>query len=94
MEIKLTSPAFEDGGSIPSKYTCDGQDVSVPLQWDAVPGDTKSIALICDDPDAPVGVWVHWVIYNLPGDSTALGEGIAKDSELPDGSKQGLSDRI
>jgi len=66
MEIKITSSAFEEGGMIPAKYTCDGADVSPPLQWDAVPEGTRSIALICDDPDAPMGTWVHWVLFNLP----------------------------
>ncbi|MCK4349504.1 MAG: YbhB/YbcL family Raf kinase inhibitor-like protein, partial [Candidatus Krumholzibacteria bacterium] len=62
MTVELTSPVFEDGGTIPSKYTCDGADVSPPLEWSNVPEDTKSLALICDDPDAPMGTWVHWVL--------------------------------
>jgi hypothetical protein len=66
MEIKIESPAFGDNEMIPSKYTCDGANVSPPLKWSGVPSNTKSLALICDDPDAPMGTWVHWVVYNIP----------------------------
>ena len=92
MEIKITSSAFEDGGLIPAKYTCDGADMSPPLQWDAVPEGTKSIALICDDPDAPMGTFVHWVIFGLPADTRELAENIPSDETLPNGAKQGTSD--
>jgi len=92
MEIKITSPAFEDGGLIPAKYTCDGADISPPLQWDAVPEGTKSIALICDDPDAPMGTWVHWVLFNLPTETREMAENIPADETLPNGAKQGTSD--
>ncbi len=92
MEIKITSSAFEDGGLIPAKYTCDGADVSPPLQWDAVPEGTKSIALICDDPDAPMGTWVHWVLFNLPSNAKELVENIPAEETLPNGAKQGVSD--
>ncbi len=92
MEIKITSSAFEDGGLIPAKYTCDGTDISPPLQWDAAPEGTQSIALICDDPDAPMGTWVHWVLYNLPADTRELTENVPTDSTLPDGAKQGITD--
>jgi len=92
MEIKITSSAFEDGDLIPAKYTCDGADVSPPLQWDAVPEGTKSIALICDDPDAPMGTWVHWVLFNLPSDAKELAQNIPAEETLPNGAKQGVSD--
>jgi len=105
MEIKITSSAFEDGGLIPAKYTCDGADVSPPLQWDAVGADvspplqwdavpegTRSIALICDDPDAPMGTWVHWVLFNLPSDAKELAENIPTEETLPNGAKQGVND--
>ncbi len=92
MEIKITSSAFEEGGLIPAKYTCDGADVSPPLQWDAVPQGTKSIALICDDPDAPMGTWVHWVLFNLPAETNELAENIPADKILPNGARQGVSD--
>lgn len=92
MDIKLTSSAFSDGGPIPSKYTCDGTDVSPPLEWEAVPDGAKSIALICDDPDAPMGTFVHWVIYGLPAETTRLQEAVPTDRTLPNGAAQGTSD--
>ncbi len=92
MEIKITSSAFEEGGMIPAKYTCDGADFSPPLQWDAVPEGTKSIALICDDPDAPMGTWVHWVLFNMPAEANELAENIPAEETLPNGAMQGVSD--
>ncbi|MGD8785981.1 MAG: YbhB/YbcL family Raf kinase inhibitor-like protein [Phycisphaerales bacterium] len=92
MEIKITSSAFQQEGMIPSKYTCDGADVSPPLQWDEIPEDTKSIALINDDPDAPMGTWVHWVLYDLPADTKELAENIPPEETLPNGAKQGITD--
>lgn len=92
MEIKITSSAFEDGALIPAKYTCDGEDVSPPLQWEAVPEGTKSIALISDDPDAPVGTWIHWVLYNLPAEVKELAEAVPADETLPGGARQGTTD--
>jgi Raf kinase inhibitor-like YbhB/YbcL family protein len=92
MDIKITSSVFEDGGLIPAKYTCDGTDISPPLQWDAAPEGTKSIALICDDPDAPMGTWVHWVLYNLPPDVVELPEDVPADEILSNGAIQGTSD--
>lgn len=92
MEIKITSTAFEDGGLIPPKYTCDGADMSPPLQWDNVPEGTKSVAFICDDPDAPVGTFVHWVLFNLPAQTKELAENIPPDKTLPNGASQGISD--
>jgi len=92
MDIKITSSAFQDGGLIPAKYTCDGADVSPPLQWDTVPEGTKSIALICDDPDAPMGTFVHWVIFGLPAETRQLAEKVPADKTLPSGARQGTSD--
>jgi len=92
MEIKVSSSAFAEGGLIPPKYTCDGSDISPPLQWDSVPEGTRSIALISDDPDAPMGTWVHWVLFNLPGETRELEENIPGDETLPNGAKQGVSD--
>jgi len=92
MEIKITSPAFEDGGMIPSKYTCDNRDISPPLQWESPPATTKSIALICDDPDAPMGTFVHWVLFNLPADTAGLDENFPNDETLEDGTRQGTTD--
>jgi len=92
MALELKSSAFEQGKDIPQKYSCEGQDISPPLEWSGAPDGTKSFALISDDPDAPVGIWVHWVIYDIPADSTELKEGVSKDPILSDGSKQGMSD--
>jgi Raf kinase inhibitor-like YbhB/YbcL family protein len=92
MSIQITSTAFADGQPIPAKYTCDGDDVSPPLQWTNAPVNTKSFALICDDPDAPVGAWVHWVAYNLPANATGLPEDVAKTQTIAGGAKQGLND--
>ncbi|MHC4111975.1 MAG: YbhB/YbcL family Raf kinase inhibitor-like protein [Planctomycetota bacterium] len=92
MDIIITSSAFEEGGLIPPKYTCDDDDISPPFQWDAVPEGTKSIALISDDPDTPMGTWVHWVMFNLPADTRELQENIPKDEILPNGTRQGISD--
>ncbi|HUB88025.1 MAG TPA: YbhB/YbcL family Raf kinase inhibitor-like protein, partial [Verrucomicrobiae bacterium] len=72
MNIQITSAAFADGQPIPAKYTADGSDISPPLAWTNAPAGTKSFALIVDDPDAPAGTWVHWVIYNLPPTATML----------------------
>jgi hypothetical protein len=92
MEIQVTSTAFEDGAMIPSKHTCDGEDISPPLQWNEVPEGTKSIALIADDPDAPHGTWVHWVLYNLAADVRQLEEGMPVAAKLASGAKQGVTD--
>lgn len=92
MDIKITSGAFEDGGIIPSKYTCDGEDISPPLHWEAVPDGTVSIAVISDDPDAPMGTWVHWVLFNLPPDTKELKENFPDDETLADGTRQGITD--
>jgi len=90
--LSLTSTAFTEGASIPSRYTCDGADVSPPLKWSGLPQGTKSLALICDDPDAPGGVWVHWVLYDLPATATKLEEGIPAKETLPNGASQGTND--
>jgi Raf kinase inhibitor-like YbhB/YbcL family protein len=92
MEIQITSTAYDDGGLIPAKHTCDGEDVSVPLQWTGVPQAAKSIALISDDPDAPVGTWVHWVLFNLPVETVELAGAIPADQILPSGARQGTND--
>jgi len=92
MEIKVKSEAFEEGGMIPKKYTCDGEDTSPPLSWTGVPEGTEALALICDDPDAPVGTWVHWVIFNIPPDTTGLSENIPPERVLESGARQGRND--
>lgn len=91
-EIRITSPAFEEGGMIPRKYTCDGSDVSPPLVWTSVPEGAKTLALICDDPDAPMGTWVHWVVFNIPASTRELPENIPPQKTLASGAKQGIND--
>lgn len=92
MSIKLTSPSFDHGGSIPVKYTCEGEDVSPPLVWSDVPDGTRSLALVCDDPDAPSGTWVHWVMYDIPPKFSELSEGVPTTEVTPRGAKQGMND--
>ena len=92
MPLTLTSPAFPPGGTIQRKHTCDGPDVSPALNWTDPPAGTQSWALIMDDPDAPVGTWVHWVLYDLPAAARALPENVPKQEQLPDGSRQGRND--
>jgi Raf kinase inhibitor-like YbhB/YbcL family protein len=76
MALQVTSPVFTEGETIPRKFTCDAENVSPPLAWSGAPPGTQSFALIADDPDAPVGTWVHWVLYDLPGKTAALPEGV------------------
>jgi Raf kinase inhibitor-like YbhB/YbcL family protein len=92
MSIEITSSAFEQGKTIPKQYTGDGVNASPPLHWSEPPVGTKSIALICDDPDAPMGTWVHWVLFNLPPQTLELQEGVPTTSALPSGAKQGKND--
>jgi Raf kinase inhibitor-like YbhB/YbcL family protein len=91
MTLTLTSTAFADGKAIPDQYSCWGEGVSPPLQWSGAPAGTKSFALIVDDPDAPSGTYVHWVIYNIPSSSMGLAKAVAPDAKLPDGSLQGAN---
>ena len=90
--MKIESSVFEEGGMIPSKYTCDGENVSPPLTWDGVPDEAKSLALINDDPDAPSGDWVHWVVYNLPPTVTGLLENVPAKEILENGAMHGKTD--
>lgn len=92
MEIKIKSLAFVPGGKIPGKYTCDGMDISPPLSWTSGPEGTKTFSLICDDPDAPMGTWVHWVLFNLSADITEFRENVPPEKELENGAKQGMND--
>jgi len=104
MAMTLNSPAFQQNGHIPSKYTCEGEDVSPPLAWEGVPEAAKSLVLIVDDPDAPDPkapkmVWVHWVVYNIPPDTKTLPENAHK-ARLPQDSgsmiskKRGMAARV
>jgi Raf kinase inhibitor-like YbhB/YbcL family protein len=90
--MDITSTAFNQGEEIPQIHTCDGSDISPPLSWTGTPEGAKSFALICDDPDAPVGTWVHWVIYNMPAPTTQLSEAVQKTEVLANGARQGMND--
>jgi Raf kinase inhibitor-like YbhB/YbcL family protein len=92
MSFALKTTAFVDGNGIPKKYTCDDVDVSPALNWNDAPTGTQSFALIADDPDAPVGTWTHWIIWNIPAKTMALAEGVAKMGESGDGARQGRND--
>jgi len=87
--IVVTSNAFKHTSTIPEKYTCDGEDISPPLSWSGIPDSTKSIALICDDPDAPMGTFVHWVIFNIPPEFEGLDANVPKAAVLKSGVAQG-----
>jgi Raf kinase inhibitor-like YbhB/YbcL family protein len=92
MAFTLTSSAFKAGAAIPQQHTCDGADLSPPLRWDGAPAGTKSFALIVDDPDAPVGTWVHWVLYDVPARITELPQGVPANDTLANGAKHGVND--
>lgn len=91
-QFTLKSSAFSDGARIPKLYTCDDRDLSPPLAWSGAPQGTQSFALIVEDPDAPGGTFIHWVIYNLPGSLTELGEGVPRKERLDNGALQGIND--
>ncbi len=91
-EIKLTSVAFKDGQSIPSPYTCDGVNISPPLEWNGVPKTATTVAIVADDPDAPAGTFVHWLLYNLPADNIGLVENVPTSENLKAGGFQGKND--
>jgi len=96
MTLTLSSTAFTNGGKIPSKYTCEGNDISPALEWTGAPDQTRSLALIVDDPDAPDPsaakmTWVHWVLFNIPPDTTGLPEGVTS-ADLPHGTEEGMND--
>src|SRR5256886_8749406 len=90
--MQVTSTAFKEGQAIPRQYTCDGVNVSPPLEWTGVPKTAKTIAIIADDPDAPAGTWVHWVVYNLPAENIGLVENLPPTENLKAGGFQGKND--
>ena len=92
MTFQLTSIAFEEGRRIPRQYTADGADTSPPLKWSDPPAETRSLALICEDPDAPRGIWTHWIVYNIPAESRELCAGAPSDRILANGTVQGVND--
>nr|WP_237671461.1 YbhB/YbcL family Raf kinase inhibitor-like protein [Desulfomonile tiedjei] len=89
MNIEIRSTAFEEGAMIPKLYTCDGKDISPALSWSGVPAEAKSIVLIMDDPDAPRGTWVHWLLFDIPADTKSLAENVPRVPSLPDGARHG-----
>ncbi len=89
--MRLASPAFPDGGVIPRRFTCDGEDISPPLQWSGAPPETRSFVLLCDDPDAPAGVWRHWAVYDIPSTASELQESVGTGGFGPR-FKQGIND--
>jgi len=96
MTLTLRSAAFVNGGKIPSKHTCEGENIAPPLEWEGVPGHARSLVLIVDDPDAPDPkaprmTWVHWVLYNIPPDTAGFPEGTTSE-DLPSGTEKGLND--
>ena len=92
MDFTLTSTAFAEGQTIPRRFTGDGADNSPPLRWTEPPPGTRSFTLICEDPDAPRGMWVHWVLFNLPADQRELPEGVPATEALPSGAVHGRND--
>ena len=96
MTLSIASGAFVDGGVIPGRHTCEGEDIAPPLTWSGVPAAAQSLVLIVDDPDAPDPkapkmTWVHWILYNIPADVSGLAEGV-KAERLPEGTREGLND--
>jgi Raf kinase inhibitor-like YbhB/YbcL family protein len=91
MKLEISSGAFGNGQTIPKQYTADGKNVSPPLTWNQPPSGTKSLALICDDPDAPVGTWVHWVVYGLSPQSSGLAEGVLAQASVANQCQQGVN---
>lgn len=83
MPLTLTSPSFSDGARIPVRHTCEGEDRSPPLTWSGAPATTRSFALVCSDPDAPVGTWYHWAIFDIAADRSSLPEALATEAVLP-----------
>lgn len=92
MALHITSPYFSEGEAIPKIFTCDAQDVSPKLEWNEPPANTESFALIMDDPDAPAGTWVHWVLYDLPADAKELPERVPRQEQLASSALQGRND--
>jgi Raf kinase inhibitor-like YbhB/YbcL family protein len=88
----LKSRVFSEGGMIPAQYTCDGEDLSPHLSWSGAPEGTRSFAVICEDPDAPAGTWVHWVLYDLPPAATELPDQVAPEGSPSVGGSQGTND--
>jgi len=92
MALAISTTDFTPGGDIAKKFTCDGADISPELSWNSAPAETQSFALIADDPDAPAGTWTHWVIYDIPANTSQLQQNVSKVDQLPEGASQGRND--
>src|SRR5262245_43843077 len=92
MALEITSTAFQEGQTIPPEYTADGLNKSPPLKWNAPPAGTKALALLCEDPDAPKGTFIHWVAFNIPPESRELDEGMTQEQKFANGTVQGKND--
>ncbi len=92
MSFAITSTAFSNGGEIPRRFTCSGEDLSPALTWNDTPPNTQSLVLIADDPDAPAGTWTHWIVWNIPGHATLLPEAVPPNQVLDNGARQGRND--
>jgi len=90
--MRISTRSFQAGAAIPQKYTCSGEDISPELTWTDIPSGTKALVLIVDDPDAPSGLWTHWLLYDLPPSTTTLPENFPRDRDLPGGGHQGTND--
>lgn len=91
-KLTVSSKAFTEGSTIPKEFTADGNDVSPGITWSEVPKGTKSLAITCEDPDAPAGTWFHWIVYDIPPTTTRMKQGVVKRPDLPEGIKQGTND--
>lgn len=92
MTLRIESPAFPSGAAIPSRHTCDGENLSPLLSWQGVPEGARTLALICEDPDAPRGTWSHWVLFDLPPSVSSLPEGVPASEKISGGGMQGIND--
>lgn len=92
MDIQISSVGLSQGQTVSTRHTCDGEDLSPPLKWSGVPAGAQSLAIICEDPDAPRGTFCHWLLYNLPASTRELAEGVANEAEFTNGARQGLND--
>lgn len=92
MSLEIRTTAFDDGGTIPARFTCSAENLSPALSWTGAPEGTRAFALICDDPDAPAGTWVHWVAYDLPASAAGLPEGVRAAERMDGGGRQGRND--
>jgi len=92
MNMKISIPVLGEDAFFPVKYTCDGENISPPIEWEGIPEGAEFLVLICDDPDAPGGTWVHWIVFNIPADINGLPENVLPERELKSNALQGMND--